>query len=54
MVAVDDPDVTLLPDGVDLANSAAIPLIALTGDQLVRAATRSADITGPHNNAQTI
>jgi NADPH:quinone reductase-like Zn-dependent oxidoreductase len=28
-----------LPDGVDLANAAAIPLIALTGDQLVRLAT---------------
>src|SRR6202051_943401 len=36
LVAVDDSDVTHLPDGVDLA---AIPLIALTGDQLVRLAT---------------
>jgi hypothetical protein len=27
---------THLPDGVDLASAAAIPLIALTGDQLVR------------------
>ena len=40
LVAVDDSDVTHLPDGVDLANAAAIPLIALTGDQLVRLATR--------------
>jgi NADPH:quinone reductase-like Zn-dependent oxidoreductase len=39
LVAVDDSDVTHLPDGVDLANAAAIPLIALTGDQLVRLAT---------------
>jgi len=38
LVAVDDSDVTHLPDGVDLANAAAIPLIALTGDQLVRLA----------------
>jgi NADPH:quinone reductase-like Zn-dependent oxidoreductase len=39
LVAVDDSAVTHLPDGVDLADSAAIPLIALTGDQLVRLAT---------------
>src|SRR5579863_4565757 len=39
LVAVDDSDVTHLPDGVDLANAAAIPLIALTGDQLVRLAS---------------
>src|SRR6202158_3999461 len=39
LVAVDDSDVTHLPDGVDLAHAAAIPLIALTGDQLVRLAT---------------
>ena len=39
LVAVDDSDVTHLPDGVDLAEAAAIPLIALTGDQLVRLAT---------------
>ncbi len=39
LVAVEDSDVTHLPDGVDLADSAAIPLIALTGDQLVRLAT---------------
>ena len=36
LVAVPDSGVTHLPDGVDLADSAAIPLIALTGDQLVR------------------
>src|ERR1700691_4257771 len=40
LVAVDDSDVTHLPDGMDLANAAAIPLIALTGDQLVRLATK--------------
>jgi NADPH:quinone reductase-like Zn-dependent oxidoreductase len=39
LVAVHDSDVTHLPDGVNLADAAAIPLIALTGDQLVRLAT---------------
>ncbi len=39
LVAVPDSIVTHLPDGVDLVNAAAIPLIALTGDQLVRHAT---------------
>jgi NADPH:quinone reductase-like Zn-dependent oxidoreductase len=39
LVAVDDSDLTHLPDGVDLADAATIPLIALTGDQLVRLAT---------------
>src|ERR1700683_4260138 len=39
LVAVEDLDVTHLPDGVDLTDAAAIPLIALTGDQLVRVAT---------------
>ena len=39
LVAVDDSDVTHLPDGVDPTDAAAIPLIALTGDQLVRIAT---------------
>jgi NADPH:quinone reductase-like Zn-dependent oxidoreductase len=39
LVAADDSDVTHLPDGMDLADAAAIPLIALTGDQLVRLAT---------------
>jgi NADPH:quinone reductase-like Zn-dependent oxidoreductase len=38
LVGVADSDVTHLPDGVDLANAAAIPLISLTGDQLVRIA----------------
>src|SRR5271163_2377707 len=36
LVAVND--LAHLPDGVDLANAAAIPLISLTGDQLVRLA----------------
>src|SRR5580658_2534795 len=40
LVAVEDSSVTHLPDGVDLADAAAIPLIALTGDQLVRLATK--------------
>ena len=39
LVAVNDSDVTHLPDGVDLTDAAAIPLISLTGDQLVRLAT---------------
>src|SRR6201998_183205 len=39
LVAVKDSDVTHLPDGVDLTDAAAIPLISLTGDQLVRLAT---------------
>jgi NADPH:quinone reductase-like Zn-dependent oxidoreductase len=39
LVAVDDSKVTHLPDGVDLTDAAAIPLISLTGDQLVRVAT---------------
>src|ERR1700727_2248211 len=39
LVAVADSGVTHLPDGVDLADAAAIPLIVLTGDQLVRLAT---------------
>jgi NADPH:quinone reductase-like Zn-dependent oxidoreductase len=39
LVAVEDSDVTHLPDGVDLADAASIPLVALTGDQLVRLAT---------------
>jgi NADPH:quinone reductase-like Zn-dependent oxidoreductase len=40
LVAVDDSDVTHLPDGVDIADAAAIPLISLTGDQLVRLAAK--------------
>jgi NADPH:quinone reductase-like Zn-dependent oxidoreductase len=39
LVAVEDSEVTHLPDGVDLIDAAAIPLISLTGDQLVRVAT---------------
>jgi len=39
LVAVTASVVTHLPDGLDLADAAAIPLIALTGDQLVRHAT---------------
>ena len=39
LVAVADSDVAHLPDGVDLVDAAAIPLVSLTGDQLVRLAT---------------
>jgi NADPH:quinone reductase-like Zn-dependent oxidoreductase len=41
LVAVEGANVTHLPDGLDLANSAAIPLIALTGEQLVRLAAKA-------------
>jgi NADPH:quinone reductase-like Zn-dependent oxidoreductase len=40
LVAVAESDLTHLPDGLDLADAAAIPLIALTGEQLVRLATK--------------
>lgn len=40
LVAVEGSILTHLPDGLDLIDSAAIPLIALTGDQLVRLAAR--------------
>jgi NADPH:quinone reductase-like Zn-dependent oxidoreductase len=40
LVAVDDSGVTHLPDGVDLRDAAALPLIVLTGDQLVRLAAQ--------------
>ena len=40
LVAVDAATLTHLPDGCDLVDAAAIPLIALTGDQLVRLAAR--------------
>ena len=40
LVAVPDSEVTHLPDGVDLVDAAAIPLICLTGDQLVRQAAK--------------
>src|ERR1039457_4456750 len=39
LVGVDDSDVSHLPDGVELADAAAIALIALAGDQVVRVAT---------------
>jgi NADPH:quinone reductase-like Zn-dependent oxidoreductase len=39
LVAVKDSDVTHLPEGLEIEDAAAIPLIALTGDQLVRIAT---------------
>jgi NADPH:quinone reductase-like Zn-dependent oxidoreductase len=38
LVAVPDSELTHLPDGVDLVDAAAIPLISLTGEQLVRIA----------------
>ena len=40
-VAVEGSFLTHLPDGVSLLDSAAIPLIALTGDQLVRRAAQA-------------
>jgi NADPH:quinone reductase-like Zn-dependent oxidoreductase len=40
LVAVPETDLTHLPDGVDLVEAAAIPLVVLTGDQLVRRATQ--------------
>src|SRR3981081_301058 len=40
LVAVESSLVTHLPDGVNLVDAAAIPLISLTGDQLVRVATK--------------
>jgi NADPH:quinone reductase-like Zn-dependent oxidoreductase len=40
LVAVNDSDVTHLPDGLDLVDSAAIPLITVTGEQLVRLAAK--------------
>jgi NADPH:quinone reductase-like Zn-dependent oxidoreductase len=39
LAAVEDSEVSHLPDDVDLADAAAIPLVSLTGDQLVRLAT---------------
>ncbi len=38
LVAVDESAVAHLPDGVELAHAAALPLITATGDQLVRLA----------------
>src|ERR1700704_2141782 len=40
LVGVDSSLVTHVPDGVNLVDAAAIPLISLTGDQLVRVATK--------------
>lgn len=42
IVAVPGALVTHLPDGVDPIDAAAIPLVSLTGDQLVRLATKAA------------
>lgn len=38
LVSVDDAGVAHMPDGLELVNAAAIPLIAATGEQLVRLA----------------
>jgi NADPH:quinone reductase-like Zn-dependent oxidoreductase len=38
LVAVDDSLVAHLPDGVELVNAAALPLISATGEQLIRLA----------------
>jgi NADPH:quinone reductase-like Zn-dependent oxidoreductase len=40
-VSVQGAQLTHLPDGLDLIDAAAIPLVSLTGDQLVRLATRA-------------
>ena len=41
VVAVEGSTLTHLPDGLDLVDSAALPLVTLTGDQLVRLAARA-------------
>jgi NADPH:quinone reductase-like Zn-dependent oxidoreductase len=41
LVAVEGSVLSHLPDGVNLVDAAAIPLVALTGDQLVRQAARA-------------
>lgn len=41
LVAVPEALLTHLPDGLDPVDAAAIPLVSLTGDQLVRLATRA-------------
>ncbi len=41
LVVVEGSLLTHLPEGLDLVDSAAIPLVALTGDQLVRQAARA-------------
>ena len=40
LVAVPESNLTHLPQGLDLVDAAAIPLISLTGEQLVRLATK--------------
>jgi NADPH:quinone reductase-like Zn-dependent oxidoreductase len=40
LVAVADSDLTHVPDGLDLVDAAAIPLVSLTGEQLVRLAAK--------------
>ncbi len=40
-VAAPADTLTHLPDGVDVIDAAAIPLVSLTGDQLVRSSTRA-------------
>lgn len=40
LVAVTASDVAHVPDGLDLVDAAAIPLVVLTGDQLVRLAAK--------------
>ena len=50
LVAVDDSDVTHLPDGVELADAAAIPLIALTGDQACARCDKREKGTGCSHN----
>jgi len=44
LVAVNDSNVTHLLDGLNLADAAALPLIALTGNQLVRDATNATNV----------
>jgi NADPH:quinone reductase-like Zn-dependent oxidoreductase len=41
LVVVEEAVLTHLPEGLDLVDAAAIPLVALTGDQLVHLATRA-------------
>jgi NADPH:quinone reductase-like Zn-dependent oxidoreductase len=41
LVVVKESALTHLPDGVDLVDAAAIPLVCLTGDQLVRLASHA-------------
>lgn len=43
LVVVEGSLLTHLPEGVDLVDSAAIPLVVLTGDQLVKLAARAQD-----------